>query len=133
MPKVMIVRVEGHYDNYDDYVSRLVENLSDWEEVTDEELKYLKDNKYILSNDLDCEIAILTIEDVKDVRVKITGIIKKIKEREEKLQKEREEKLQKRKEAAEQKQIAKIEKDRAALAKLIEQNPDLVKEVMKNV
>lgn len=41
MPKIAIIRVEGRYTHYDDYDS-VIESISDWADVSNEEVKLLR-------------------------------------------------------------------------------------------
>jgi len=46
MPLIKLFRVYDKYINYDDYEKVIVQGISDWEEVTDDELLILKTYKY---------------------------------------------------------------------------------------
>lgn len=52
MRQVKLITVIGGYDKNDEYVSRLGEQISDWDEVTEDELKGLRDNFYGIQSSL---------------------------------------------------------------------------------
>lgn len=50
MPKIKIVLVEYALDD-DDYTKRILRSgITEWEEVTEEDLKYIQDNHYLVSH-----------------------------------------------------------------------------------
>lgn len=121
MPKVAIIkgREVGTYDRYDDYTSyiRIVEHITDWEEVTDEEARILRQLAPMKDFTL--------IEFVEQPREFINKTVSDYLEDVKKLKAEQEAEKKKKADAAIQRKIKKEAKDRdgklALLKKLQEE------------
>lgn len=131
MREVKIFRIINQYihDDYDSYLhSVLREGVSDWEEISDEDFEFIRDNLTRLNFKNGDQLIIVekiddgvpnTIKGIKDV---INKSIAEAKAREDELKRKKER-------AAEQRAMKKLERDRKALERLIKENPDLVKEL----
>lgn len=133
MRKVKIFEIVDRYiDHYDDSNIHLGQGISDWEEVSDEDFGFIRNNlwrlnsrKYSKTSDL------VLVQQGPSIPEAMIGIKAAI-EKEEAEEKARLEKQRKEREEAVAKRAAKkLANDKKALAKLIEENPDLVKEIMK--
>lgn len=134
MKKIKIFRVIDRYldsDYYNDpgYDSVLAAGVSDWEEVSDEDLHFIRDNfgrlRALFPRD-----SIVIVEQMDSGAEKIMGGIKKaIEEQRKKEEADRAEYKRKQEEAAARKAMRKLEKDRKALERLVKENPDLIKEI----
>lgn len=71
MPKIALIKVDIHYSSYDDSYD-ILNSISEWEEVTKEELKLLKD--YFGRNYKDKQI--IVIEFVENQRETINLAVK---------------------------------------------------------
>ncbi len=131
MRKIKLFTIYDKYIDHGDYDTSytiLQQGISDWEEVTDEEFNYIRNNLHIFKTQLKQEIIIA--EQIEGGAVLAIKGIKKTLDKLEKDRKEQEEKERKRREdAAAVRAAKKLERDKKALAKLIEQNPELVKEL----
>ncbi len=133
--KIKLFTVYDHYirghDYYgdDDYsIEKLGEGIIDWEEVTDEELKFLRENLHYLKVERD-QNSVIVEQSTRTVPEVIVGINKTIAALQRKQAEKEEAERKKREEAAAVRQAKKLERDRKALTKLIEMNPELVKEL----
>lgn len=132
MRKIKLFRIHNNYisDGYDEYSQIVLGNgVSEWEECSDDDLNFIKSNMYQLSKKYPHD-SLVIVEQMND---KIPDIIKGIKAEIIKINEEyearRQEETRKRAEAAEKRAAKKLEKDRRALKKLIQSNPDLIKEL----
>jgi hypothetical protein len=76
MPEVKLLSIIGYYDNYDDWVSTATNGISDWEVLSDEDYKLLKDNLYRLNRQMAGigERLVIATKDVVPARARITTI-----------------------------------------------------------
>lgn len=132
MRKIKLFRIHNNYisDGYDEYSQIVLGNgVSEWEECSDDDLNFIKSNMYQLSKKYPHD-SLVIVEQMND---NIPDIIKGIKSEIIKINEEyearRQEETRKRAEAAEKRAAKKLEKDRRALKKLIQSNPDLIKEL----
>jgi len=91
MAKVKIVLLHERYYSDDDYSSTqriLGESLSDWEEITDDELKYLREHLYKLNFGITRYPTIVVQDDIP-VRDRITSIKELVKKERAKAEAER--------------------------------------------
>jgi hypothetical protein len=113
MKKIAIIRVYGHmtYDSYNDYssASSVVQHVTDWQEITDEEFWELQaalkhastgDYQYVMIEQMD---SIFSAKTVKDYQAHIRSI-------EERRRKEQEAYALKAAEAKERRELKKLEK-----------------------
>ena len=126
MRKIKVIRAYGNFD-YDENYHSLFQDGSTWQEVSDEDFIFIRNNLYIL-NRTDFECHYILVEE--DKRAPITGIISDIKSEILKTQQEADKKKKERerirKEAAEKRRERKLVRDRKALEKLIIDNPDIL-------
>lgn len=128
--KAKIFLIHSRYVD-DEYQQFLSNGVSDWEELSPEDIKFVKDNLWRLENkNRDNVQYVLVTQDEKTIFDRIVDIKNVISDEIKKEQKRKEELEKKRLEAAQKKALNKLEKDRKLLAKLIESNPDLVKDVI---
>lgn len=132
MPKIKLVIVRESYSySYDDYNHVLSRGISDWEEVSDEELQFIECYKHLIPVQQDERVEVVKQLD-SDVPETITNIkntlaaLKQAEEDRKAAEKARKEQL------AIAREARKLEKDRKSLKKLLESNPDLVKEVLSD-
>lgn len=123
--KIKLVIIDGYTDYDGDWRSQVIEGISDWEEVTEEDYQYIKSNLWRLN--IKNGTPVLIRQDKVSIFDRIKDIKKTIKEREEAENKKREEARQKAEERAAVRAAKKLERDRKALERLVAENPDLVK------
>lgn len=123
--KIKLVIIDGYTDYDGDWRSQVIEGISDWEEVTEEDYQYIKSNLWRLN--IKNGTPVLIRQDEVSIFDRIKDIKKTIKEREEAENKKREEARQKAEERAAVRAAKKLERDRKALERLVTENPDLVK------
>lgn len=130
--KAKIFLIHSRYID-DEYEHFLSNGVSDWEEMSPEEFKFVKDNLWRLEakNRNDSQY-VLVSQDEKSISDRIVDIKNAISEEIKKEQKRKEELEKKRLEAAEKRALNKMEKNKKLLKKLIESNPDLIKEVVNS-
>lgn len=130
MPKIKVFQIYNRYiDEYDGNISILSQGVSDWEEVSDEDLQYIRSHFNCLENKTKAQLVLVVQDEINTL-----GMIKEIKSTIEKMERAETKRKEERKKI-EQENIAKklarkLEKDRNALKALIETNPDLVKEIL---
>jgi len=135
MRKIKIFTIHDRYvDSYeDDYSTVLGAGVSNWEEVSEEDFQYIKNNLHILKNGKNDyrNTLVLVEQSPTPIPDMIVGIKKAIEAQERECQKRLDAEKKRREEAALKRATKKLERDKKALAKLIESNPDLIKELAK--
>lgn len=112
MPKVKLIITD--VTSYDDYYSNEIirAGLSDWEEVSDEDYKFLKDNQFRLNRVMDVPGSVhLVVQDDKPIAQRIKSLKKAIEDERLKIEREEAERLRKRLEAADKRKLKKAAKD----------------------
>lgn len=119
------VYIDEYYDGgYNQMV--LNTGISDWETVTEEEYQYIRNNLSLLNSYRKQSVIIVEkLDNAHEAISDIKAMIRKL-ERDEEKRKEAERK--RKEEAAEKRAMKKLERDKKALAKLLEANPDLIKD-----
>ena len=120
MPKIKIVKVYGYTDYDDDNNIRNMEDFSNWQEVSDEDLAFLKSahGMKVLQNQTKPNVDILIIEDITSEKVInkfITDIKEFTKKEKEKLEQELELKAKRALERKEKEKQKKIEEAKKVL------------------
>lgn len=84
MPKIKLVKLTGYYDNSDDF-REVIQSYSDWQEVSEEDLSFLKsrEGSTFLYNQCAhhnyCNESIVILEDVpKETTSKYIGSIREV-------------------------------------------------------
>lgn len=127
MPKIKIVISDSYY--YDEeYHHKVVEGISDWEEVTEEDYQFIKNNLHHL-NIKKGYPSIIRQDDVS-VYERIKDIKGTLAKYQKEFEAKREEEKRKREEAAERRRAKKLARDAAALERLVKENPELVKKLV---
>lgn len=134
MKKIKIFRVidrylDGDYYNDPGYDSVLAAGVSDWEEVSDEDLHFIRDNFGKLRALFPRDSIVIVEQMDHGVETIVSGIKEAIVEQQKKEEAARAEYKRKQEEAAARKAMRKLEKDRKALERLVKENPDLIKEI----
>lgn len=128
MPKIKIIIVDGYYDYDDHWCNRMAEGISDWEEVSDEDYQYIRNNLHHIK--LKVGTPIIIQQDDVTVAERIKGIKKTIKKYEDEYNQRIAESKRKAEERAAAKAAKKLERDRKALERLVIENPDLIKDLV---
>lgn len=132
MRKIKLFIVHDRYIDYDESMTVLSYGISDWDEVSEEDFELIRSNLHLIRPSNYQTVVIVEEQNssaiqecIKDISATIKKQIKA--EADRKLEAER-----KRLEAKERKEAKKLEKNRETLARLIKDNPDLVKQVIKD-
>lgn len=123
MPQVKIMYVERGYSDYEDSYD-IKESITDWEEITDEELKFLKQYKYSLIPGYEGYIPLIFVKDKEPVAFRLTEL-RELLEKEKAAQEEKKrviEEEKKKKESADKEK--KEKRERTMLKKLQEKYGD---------
>jgi hypothetical protein len=132
MKKIKLFATKSSYLD-DDYYSVLTHGLSDWEEVPDEDVKFIHDNLWRLSYRHPTGNIIL-VEQVQESSSEIISGIKETIKAEEKKEAQRKEKVRLLAEEKKQKAlIAKSEKEKKKIEDMIKANPELVKTFLGSI
>jgi Trm5-related predicted tRNA methylase len=129
MKEVRIVLVHDLYTDYNDNESQAVirDSVSDWEQITDEEYRLLKDNWWRLAHHLgnhDNGRPILLEKDRVPVRQRISSIREWVQQEQEKIQAEKAAKQAQAEERARKKLLKNAESERKLLEELKKKYPD---------
>ena len=127
MPKIKLIIIDGYTDYDGDWRSHVVEGISDWEDVSDEDYQYIRSNLFRL--DIKNGTPVLIRQDEVPIYERIKGIKKAIKAQEDRIKKQEEERKAKAAEAAAKRRAKKLAKDTDALQRLAKENPELFKEL----
>ena len=136
MKLVKIFTIHNMYNDCDEsYTSRIGEGISDWEEISDEQFRFLKTNLWRCETPLtgNNERLVIIEKGEQPATYYIDSIKKLIDNQMKKQQEEQAEKERKKQEAAERRAAKKLENNRKALERLLKDNPQLIQEVVKDV
>lgn len=123
--QVKILLSRDVYDGYDDPYSRsiLQDGISDWEEISDEDYNFLRNNLYMLSNLYSKEYnlsPILVVKDEKPVLNRIESIKEFIKNEQRREAERKAEEERKKTEKAKKRMLKKVADERALFEQLKE-------------
>ncbi len=126
MRQVRIVLVHDCYTDYDENKSVLGDGISDWETISDEDYKLLRDNMWRLNRDLitDNGRPVLIEKDSQSVRTRINSITEWIKQERERQEKEEAARRAKTEERARKKLLKNAESELRLLEELRKKYPD---------
>ena len=128
MKEVRVVLVHDSYADYDDVSNSIMrEGITDWEQVSDEELKLLKHNWWRFGQDAsraDNARLVLLEKDVVPVQTRINSIRQWLKEEKDRLDREETARRRQADERLKKKLLKTAESERKLLEKLREKYPD---------
>lgn len=132
MPKIKIIIADGYYDYDDHWCNRMAEGISDWEDVSDEDYQFISSNIHHLKLKTGGAPVIIQQDSVRVVD-RINDIKKTIKKLQDDYNRKIEGEKRKREEVAEKRRMKKIEKDKAALERLIKENPAFIEKLKETI
>lgn len=133
MVKIKLIVSEGYYD-YDENFKAIAQGISDWEEVTEEDYQFIRDNLHHLRDGLKRNEQIFIVrQDTESIPERIEGIKNAITKRMKAEEKRKEEYQRKKEEAALKRKAARNAADKKKLTELmlIKSNPDLLKDILE--
>ncbi len=129
--KLIICHSQHQYDSWGDYSDTVnaFTGITDWQEVSDDDFVFIKQNMHYLNRHRDNSSFILIEQDNIGIETRIGAIkdeIEKLKRAEEKRIADE---AAKREAASIARAAKKLERDKKALQKLLEKNPELVNSI----
>jgi hypothetical protein len=125
----LLVMYGGSYDSYsDEYSNRIFQDISDWEEVSEADFQFIQSNLWRLKYPPGGTFVIVRQDD-QAIAARISDIKSEILKMQMAEEKRKAEEQKKKEERAAKRLASKLEKDKVALKKLLEKNPDLFKDL----